>query len=454
MRCKTRAPVMACAAFMCLSALTAPLMATAARPLTDVHDIIAAPFSCLPASSTAGADDSACIQSAIDTAGKAGGGVVWIPAGFWNLTAQVVIKPNVTVQCVGNGYLLDANTLNYAAANGAIFAVLWGAGSGASNRADAAAFQLNHGAAIKDCGFWYPGQSATAASPTEYGSTILAYDTSAQANTHQTASGDWCANCYNFLDFRGSISGLGMSGAEVSNNVGSPIHYGLAIDFLVDWGSFHDNHWNSGAIYAADPSPATHLRGWIATNGTGWRIGYSDWVMLRGEQAWGYHIGALVDFATACCGAYRNVGPVTLRNVQFDATYQGVGFAGAGGLPLKLLGGTFTAFNPYTNARGSVVAVRSGANLSSLQLNGINVFGPTEHVVQACEAREAIGNVSVVNVMAATTVSGGAAYAFCSGPTATLKSLYIAGSTFTGFSELYTAGQVWTDAPVVSGNFR
>jgi hypothetical protein len=454
MRYKTGAPVLAYAAFICVAAFAAPFKATAARPPTGVYDITAQPFSCTPSSSTTSVNDRACIQSAIDTAGDGGGGIVWIPPGFWNLTAQVVIKPGVTVQCVGNGYRLDANTLNYASPAGAIFAILWGAGPGTSNNAAAAAFQLKHGASIRDCGFWYPMQSASAATPTEYGSTILAYDTGAQANTHQTASGDWCANCYNFLDFRGSISGLGVGGADVSNNAGSPIHYGLAINFLVDWGRFQGNHWNSGAIHAADPSPATHLRGWIAANGIGWYIGYSDWVTLQGERAWGYHIGALVDFSTVCCGAYRNVGPVTLQNVQFDATYEGVVFTGAGGLPLKLLGGSYTAFNPYTNARGSVVAVWDGASLASLQLDGLNVFGPTAHVVEACQTREAIGNVSVVNVIATTPASGGAAYALCSGRTATLKSLYIAGSAFTGFSELYTTGQVWVNAPVVGGNFQ
>ena len=139
----------------------------------------------------------------------------------------------------------------YASAGGAVFAILWGAGSGASGNPAEAAFQLNRGATVRDCGFWYPGQSATASAPIEYGSTLLAYDPG--GDIHQTATGNWCANCYNFIDFRGSMAGVGLASASVAGNIGSPIHVGLAIDYQTDWGTFHDNHWNSGALDESDP---------------------------------------------------------------------------------------------------------------------------------------------------------------------------------------------------------
>jgi hypothetical protein len=422
-------------------ALTACLIASrggsgpaSAQSLSDAYDITAPPFGCTASTTTESRDDSACIQAAIDAADKAGGGVVWVASGYWNLTGQVVVKANVTLECAGNGDVYDAGDLptaasgavTYARPGGSVFAVDWGSGQGASDTAADAAVQLRHGAAIKDCGFYYPRQIPAASVPIEYGSTILAYDDG--GDTHQTATGNWCANCYNFLDFRGSIAGRGVVGAYVADNIGSPIHYGLALNYIVDWGTFRDDHFNSGAIDGGDPKPAAHLRGWIAANGIGWYIGYSDWVVLTNEQAWGYGVSVYIDFKTKCCGDYRNTGPITIQNGQFDASRDTIVFAGTAHFGVKILGGSFTAFNPYSFVRGAVFSVANGAVLPSLQMEGAYIFGPTGQVIWACQPNQTIGDVSVVDVHAATDGSAADAFQLCSA-----KSLYIAGSTYRGF---------------------
>ena len=455
--------------FVAVVGFLLPLLALGGAPslaraqLTNQYDITASPYSCVASTSTSSADDSSCIQLAINAASSAGGGVVWVPSGFWNLKTQVVVKPNVTIQCVGNGYVYDANTLmasipNYVSTGGAIFAINWGSGSGSSNTASDAAFQLQHSASIQNCGFWYPNQSATASSPMEYGSTILAYDSN--ANVHQNTIQNWCANCYNFLDYRGSISNIGVADMLVDANFGSPIHAGLLLNFWVDWAVIRSNWWNSGGIYQADPSPSSHLRGWIANNGIAYYLGENTGANLDLNSAYGYYIGVEMDLATDCCSGLVTTGPFRLNNEQFDGTYYDFYYTGPGSnsvtaYPVQINGGWFTAYNPYSNATGVVFYVANNSKLPELTLTGLNIFGPSGNIVQACQTTLTIGNVVATSVQATTSYSGGAtAYALCSGSTATLKSLTLVGDTYTGYSALYTTGQTYSQGTYVNGNFQ
>ena len=416
--------------------------------LTNTYDITASAYGCTKSTATSGADQTPCIQSAINAAATAGGGVVWIPSGFWNLKSQLLLKKNVTIQCVSNGYLFDASTESYSnATTGSVFSVLWGNGTGNSNNATYAAIKMQQDSAVKDCGFWYPNQSNTATTPTEYGSTLLVYD--ASANVHQTATGNWCANCYNFLDWRGGISGIGMAGAYISNNTGSPINYGIAINFMDDWGTIQNNHFNSGAINQGDTT-GTYLRGWIQNNGIAFYVGHSDWVLLDHDEAYGYKVGVYTDFNTSCCGAYTSSGPVILQNSQLDAMSLADIYTSGTIMNLRILGGTGTAFNAYTLAQGVFLAGTSTTNIASLQLDGVYTFATMQNVVNLTATGTTIGNVSITNVHSTGAASSQYAYQFNGG-----TSIYISGSTYTGYSGglLYTSGS-WTNPPVLIGDFQ
>jgi hypothetical protein len=418
--------------------------------IPGVYVITASAYGCSPSSATSSGDQAPCIQSAINAAYTAGGGVVWVPTGFWNLKSQVVVKTNVTMACVANGNQYNGNAVSYSTTTGSIFSVLWGSGGGSSNNPADAAVVLNYGAGVSGCGFWYPNQNPLtpiATGPTEYGSTILAYDT-VGGNVHQTAIGNWCVNCYNFLDFRGGLSSLGMTAPLVENNIGSPIHYGIAVNYLIDWGNFINNHFNAGYIDTTD-NTANYLRGWIAANGIAFYLGHNDWPTLLNDQAWGYNNGVQIDATTNCCGAFTDLGPVTLQGLQIDGCAIDVWIQGSLNLPVNIYGGTFTAFNPTTNTAGAVVSVNTGTVLPNFNMIGGFVFGPTATVLSFNAAGQSIGIVNVSGVQ--TNVVSTAQYAYLIG---SAGSVTITGSSYTGYTTGLLNPGTFTNSPVLVGDFQ
>jgi len=117
---------------------------------------------------------------------------------------------------------------------------------------------------------------------------------------------------------------------------------------------------------------------------------------------------------------------------------------------LRILGGTGTSFNNYTLAQGIFLAGSSTTNIASLQLDGVYTFATMQNVINMTASGTIIGNVSITNVHSTGASSSQYAYQFNGG-----TSIYIAGSTYTGYSGglLYTSGS-WTNAPVLSGNFQ
>lgn len=295
--------------------------------ITGVWDATA----CTGSTATSGADKVSCFQGYVNLANALGGGKVIVGSGYANLKSQLIIKTNVTLECVASGYqygnfhLLDASLPSYTPVNGTIFAVLWGSGSGAHNDATKAAVQVQSDAKVLNCSWWYPLQDYTASTPTEYGPTILA--AGVLNNTNQEVANNTCMICYDFIDFRGGTFSTGcVVNADIHNNSGSPIFYGIAINSVCDWSMIHHNNFNSGAIYPGDPSPTSDLLGWIAAHGTVLYVNHQDTIHFDAIQAWGYNCGLCVDYTTS---EYPGDGPVTLSNSNFDATQIGVSYIDA-----------------------------------------------------------------------------------------------------------------------------
>ena len=347
--------------------------------LTSVYDVTNATYGCASSSSTGAADQATCIQSVINAAYSAGGGVVWVPVGFWNLKSQLNVKQNVVIQCANNGAVYDASTLAYGSTSkGSIFSVLWGSGSWVQSTA---AVLLDTNAAVRDCGFWYPSQSASAASPTVYGSTVLLNGVGGGSNTNQEIARNYFANSYAAIDLRGSIANLGVGRIKVYENTGAGIAYNVLINYMVDWSSIHDNNWNSGEIWASDPTPNSHLRGWIASNGVEYFIQHSDWVQLTHEQGYGYITGVYLDFSTACCGPFTDTGPVVLSQVQFDGNFNGVLLQGGSAQSITVNNSVFTPFNVATNGQGPAFINVPGTTVVSLNFSNNYIFGPAQAMI-------------------------------------------------------------------------
>jgi hypothetical protein len=355
---------------------------SASGGLSNVYDVTNATYGCVASSSTSSADQASCIQSAINAASSAGGGVVWVPSGFWNLKSQVVVKDNITLQCASNGSFIDANTVTYSTVIGSTFAVLWGNGSGNSNNATYSALQLNRGAKVRGCNWWYPNQSASASTPTEYGSTIVVYSP-LEANIGQEATDNNCINCYYFIDFRGGQSGPGggLGSSVISRNRGSCIAVCVAMNFQVDWVQIENNKFNSGTLWVGDSSPSSHLRGWVALHGIVFYMGFGNIISYDHNSAWGYQYGHWQDFTTSFSGSSGlQSGPMVINEEQSDNVQNEVMLYG-GTSNLRINGGGYDLQPAYSSASGILVnTYNSSTNVSGLTIANTQIYGPTQYI--------------------------------------------------------------------------
>ena len=337
--------------------------------LTNVYDAT----SCAVSTSTSSADEASCVQGFINTASTAGGGVVWMGAGYINLKSQVTVKAGVTLQCANNGALLDSNSVAYGG-KGSVFAVLWGSGS--SNYTNAAVL-MDYDSGVRNCGFWYPSQSAAAASPTVYGPTIALFTSNGGiGNINQTIADNFFANSYEALGLAGSYASSGVGRLHVQRNNGSCIYACYYINYVVDWSTIDHNHWNSGALWSGDPTPSSHLRGWVALNGFVAFIQHNDWLVFDYEQAWGYNQGIGEDFSTACCGSFTDNGPIVLSNSQFDAVYVAMIVNLGTAQDNRMINDTLTDFSAVSGTGGYAYYTSSGATTSTVTMIGTHQFGP------------------------------------------------------------------------------
>ena len=337
--------------------------------LTNVYDA----SSCAVSTTTSSGDEASCVQGFINTANTAGGGVVWMGVGYINLKSQVTVKSGVTLQCANNGSVFDSNTMAYGG-KGSVFAVLWGSGSVAYTNA---AILLDYDSGVRNCGFWYPSQSAASASPTVYGPTIALFTSNGTiGNVNQTIADNFFANSYESMGLAGSYASSGVGRLHVQRNNGSCIYACYYINFIVDWTTIDHNHWNSGALWNADSSPSSHLRGWVALNGFVAYVQHSDWLLFDNEQAWGYNQGIGEDFATACCGSFTDNGPVTLANSQFDGVDTAMIVNTGTAQDNRMSNNTLTDFIVTGSVGGYAYATTSGATTTTVTMIGNHQFGP------------------------------------------------------------------------------
>jgi hypothetical protein len=394
---------------------------TVLQPIYNITD-----YGCVASTEGSSIDQAPCIQSAIDAANISGGGVVWIPAGYWNLKSQVQIKQNVSILCANNGAgtQFDSSVLTYGIGSGSILVIQWGSGLDAHNDPTKAAIQLQAGAGITSCGFWYPDQIWSLSAPIEFGATILTYGTSvANSNVGQFARGNWCANCYDFLDFRGSVKGLGIVGAAVENNVGSPIAFGIIINYIVDSSIFQGNHFNSGFLNPNDPSPATHLVGWVRNNGIGVLIQHSDWPHINDHQQFGYKYGIQLDFATDCCAPFIDSGPVTISRAGLDGNEIPIDINQGMTQSLRVEDSTLTAFNPGSGSARVAILLESGASIQNLQVFNNFLFGGTDGLLELNPSGGGtVGNVIASGNISTSTSGSGTCIFIASGVNVTVTS--------------------------------
>lgn len=340
------------------------------------------------------ADQQPVIQAALTFVGNRGGGTVKVPPGGFTLKSQLVVPAHTTLQCSSNGMTTGASGVPVVN-SGSVFEIEWGSGTGNSSNPVDAALQLRATGSVKDCGWVYPNVNYTATTPTEYGATILAYDT-VKGNIGQTAADNFCFNCYSFLDFRGSEAGAtqGIANARVTGNWGAPIAYGLRINNQSDWGRWDHNIFHACGFNIGG-SLTTGLCNWSINNGIAFEVGPADWLNIDHEQEWGYAQG--VYYTISGGSTYAQTGPLYVRDSQFDGCLGyciGINPSATNGLiEVDVTNNRFTPYNVVTvgaSAPTGGIALYANANFSGqISFQNNFMFGPMNYMVYASNFTDA-----------------------------------------------------------------
>lgn len=219
------------------------------------------------------ADCTAAFQKLLDEAGKAGGGVVAVPAGRFRIEGRLSIPANVTLEGTfrgpptptsgANGRLNGSTLLAYAGrgeTNGAPFIRLAG-----------------HNAGIAGLIVAYPEWKQTDVPPVPYPPCVQAQD------AENVSIQDCCLlNPYEAIRFVRAARHI------VRNLTGYPIKRGIFVDECYDIGHIENVHfWPFGVAY----QPEDPFCKWVNTQGTAFELARTDWHYIHNTFCFGYGIG-------------------------------------------------------------------------------------------------------------------------------------------------------------------
>lgn len=363
---------------------------------------------CMASTSISSADEEPCIAGYANLASATGGGNVWLGGGIGNLKSQLILPKHVTLECAANARSFgDFSTVSYST-KGSILAVLWGNGTGNSNDPTKAAIQLRENTRLLNCAWWYPQQNTTASSPAtsgpsggsgEYGPTILVAGTGGSFN--QEIAGNVCMECYNFIDGRGSVFGVGVAQLNIHDNGGGPIALGISLNFIEDYSTDRNNEFSVGQINGGLLSltgsgglcvtaGSCGLVSWAAQNGIAFYHGLIDWVNEDTNSAWGYQHCHYIDNATTFSGSGSVGGPLMVTATSCDATTYDFTVTTGEDESLNVIGGNVSAFCVAPLCGSSDVAGwtfninAANTTMDSLQITGMQgIQAPMDAFVQA-----------------------------------------------------------------------
>jgi hypothetical protein len=272
------------------------------------------------------ADDTVPLRRALDQAGRAGGGTVFLPAGSYLLRAALEVPAGVALEGVSRG------PAAYAPGRGTVLLALAGKGD-----ADGMPLlTLRDGAELRAVTVFYPEQRQE--------NPPLPYPWAVRAAGIGCALTDvLLVNPYQGVDLASHPSGR----HSIHGLYGQPLYRGLAIDRSLDVGRIENVHF--WPFWDEWRSP---LKTFMAEHAVAFLVGRADWEYFSNCFCIGYRIGFhFVETADGCANALltqcgSDIGPTAVRvdqcqdhsglsfvNGQFMATIE-VGEANRG--PLKL----------------------------------------------------------------------------------------------------------------------
>lgn len=228
-------------------------------------------------------DDTAAIQKALDEAGAAGGGIVWVPRGNYLVETHLNIPSYVTLEGVWTA------PAAWAAYNGTTLLAVEGEGD-----PDGTPFiMLQPSATIKGITIFYPNQKADDIKPYPW--------CIAGIRDNPSIIDVMIVNPYLGVDFgtyRHPAGGVGRF--LIRNLYGQPLRKGIWVNGCLDVGRIENVHfW-----------PFWQGAGYTRAHGEAFIFGRTDWQYVLNTFSWGYKIGYkfVNEGPGACNGNFVGIG--------------------------------------------------------------------------------------------------------------------------------------------------
>lgn len=298
-------------------------------------------------------DDTAAFQTALNTACKEGGGVVYAPRGNYYFTGHLNVPAAVTLKGMwesvpAHNGIRDPG-LPSPTSDGTTFLVTESRG-----REDAPPFiTLNHNSTLKGVVIYYPEQKP-GEEPAPYPYAI------AMRGKNPAVLGVELLNPYNGIDAAHNERHL------IRDVQGQPLRRGVYVDDIFDIGRIEDVHFNPW--WSVRP----RLLRWQQEHGEAFIIGRSDWQYMFNTFCFGYHVGyRFVQTSRGVCnGNFLGIGA--------DDCYTAVVVDNCAPMALLISNGEFVSFHGPDPTMISVGTTNTG----SVRFVNCAFWGPCNQIAK------------------------------------------------------------------------
>ncbi len=217
-------------------------------------------------------DNTPAIQKALDAAGRAGGGVVELPAGRYRVSGTLTVPAGVTLQ--GTYRVPPTSGGKDEAPDGTTLLAYAGRGS----REGSPFIRLaGRNSAIAGLIVIYPEWKQSDVPPVPYPPCVESVD------THNVGVNECC-----FLNPYEAIKLVRAHRHLVRNVTGYPIRRGILVDECYDIGHIENVHfWPFGVAY----NPEDPYCKWVNTQGIAFELARTDWHYVFNTFCFGYGVG-------------------------------------------------------------------------------------------------------------------------------------------------------------------
>ena len=298
-------------------------------------------------------DDTAAFQQALDAAGQAGGGVVFVPRGNYRFAGHLNVPNNVTLKGLwesvpAHNGIRDPG-LPKPTDDGTTFLVTESRGT-----EDAPPFlTLNTNSTLKGVVIYYPEQQADDV-PAPYPWAI------AMRGKNPAVLDVELLNPYNGIDASQNERHL------IRNVHGQPLRRGILVDAIYDIGRIENAHFNPW--WSVQPK----LAEWQRTHGEAFVFGRSDWQYVLNTFCFGYSVGyKFIQSGTGVCnGNFLGIGA--------DACHTAVQVEQSAPYSILITNGQFVSFR----GEDPTMIVVDAKNRGSVRFVNCSFWGPCHQIAR------------------------------------------------------------------------